>query len=519
MHKLNCGLTALEKITKLETASMFTLIHLAKDNGINLYFCNVEPEELVKVARPAIFHQDNHYVFVKDGDPMPAGDYDGYVLTPKPINEPLPYSLAKKIRGQKKASGFIAPVATGLGFLLGGPIGAGLAGAAVGGLKAGGVLGKEGKGEWWRIATGGLSGATMGAAPLISGLSAAAGELPGAIKSGNWMAPIGAGLGQYGAATFAGGARAGLEGASGGIFNKLGGAAKGGIQALTGGAQRLAGGGGTPGVSVGTEIARGGIGTIPAGDGGSYTVPGIGNRVVGIPGIAGPSGYSAGAMNLAGGLKVSPTPGASGGNLLQNIFGGGASGGLSGKQLLGMGASSLISPPKLQGDITSNYSKAATYLGGENYKSLPSATRKQLEEYVNTPLDQLAGKFVTQNDKGMRLLEERHQEEKDQLLSQYANYGQDPYTSTEAQQRLTELDRQYDQAKGEYQQQIQNQAMQQAVSFKKEMLQNAMQQGQFDYESAMELATNLGRDQEMKFAFESKNYEMLQNLLAEIFSR
>src|SRR3990167_6859147 len=102
MHKLNCGLTALEKITKLETASMFTLIHLAKDNGINLYFCNVEPEELVKVARPAIFHQDNHFVFVKDGDPMPAGDYDGYVLTPKPINEPLPYSLAKKIRGQKK---------------------------------------------------------------------------------------------------------------------------------------------------------------------------------------------------------------------------------------------------------------------------------------------------------------------------------------------------------------------------------------------------------------------------------
>ena len=61
----NCfGLKALERITELKEVSMFTLIHLAKDNGLNLYFCKVEPDELVKVSRPAIFHQKNHFVFV-----------------------------------------------------------------------------------------------------------------------------------------------------------------------------------------------------------------------------------------------------------------------------------------------------------------------------------------------------------------------------------------------------------------------------------------------------------------------
>ena len=149
---------------------------------------------------------------------------------------------------------------------------------------------------------------------------------------------------------------------------------------------------------------------------------------------------------------------------------------------------------------------------------MPNATRAQLEEYVNTPLDQLSQKFQTTDDMGLRQLEESKQKEIDALMSSYANYGQDPYTSTQAQQQLTEINRQYDQAIAEYQQQLQNQGMQQAIQFKQQMLQTSMQQGNFDYEAAMELATYMGRDQELKYAMETKNHEAMQDVLADIFS-
>lgn len=503
----NCGLAALEQFIPLKSVSMFTLIHLAKDNGINLHFCKVNPDELIKVKRPAIFHSEDHFVLVEDDKPIPEGTYDGYVLTPKPLREPLSHAEAKRIKGGKNVGGILQPIVTGLASLVNPVLGAAV-GAGFGAARAGGAFGKEGKGEWWRIATGGLSGATAAGAPGLSALSAAAGELPGAIKSGNYMAPITAGLGQYGANVAAGGFGRGFSGAGegAGFLGKLAGGGKGAISAFTGGgAQR-----------GGAEIASRGLGgTTPAGYGGTYTVPGIGNRVVGIPGISGPAGFSLGAFGAAGGMSAPPSGGTS--NLFSKFTQSGGQG-IKGGELLKLGATSLLPPPKLQTDVTGTYSKAAQYLGGDQYKSLPTATRRQLEEYVNTPLDQLANKFVTQDDKGLRTIDEQKQKAIDAIMIDYANKGQDPYSSTQAQQGLTEINRQYDQAKAEYQQQIQNQAMTQAVSFKKEMLQNAMQQGQFDYESAMELATHMGREQEMKFALESRDYEQLQNLLAEIFS-
>jgi hypothetical protein len=103
-------------------------------------------------------------------------------------------------------------------------------------------------------------------------------------------------------------------------------------------------------------------------------------------------------------------------------------------------------------------------------------------------------------------------------MTGYANAGIDPMNSSDAQARLTDINQSYDQAIAEYQQQIQNKAMEQAISFKKDMLSSAMQQGQFDYESAMELATYIGRDKEMQWALENKNYEALQGVLGEIFT-
>ncbi|MFA6100384.1 MAG: hypothetical protein WC750_05985 [Patescibacteria group bacterium] len=521
----NCGLVALEQMAAVKTVSMFSLIHLAKDNGLNLYFCKVEPEELMEVQRPAIFHQKDHFVFVENGNPLPSGEYDGYVLTPKPLHEPLPYSLAKKIRGRKNAMSFLGPVVTGIASVVSPVLGA-VVGAGFGAVNAAKT------GEWWRIPLGGATGYLQGAAggstlgignsTLAAGL-AAAGEVPGAIKTGNWMAPVAAGIGQYMGAQAIGGAQSGMAAAQPGFMNQIGGAAKGAIGAFTGGAQKLSTGSAPSG---GIEIAKSSMtaGATPAGYSGSYTIPGVGNSVVGIPGISGPAGYSAGAMGLAGGAApaAAATPASSGFDLSKILGGGGGKGGgfggLSNLQILGMGASTLMSPPENTTDMSGNFSRAAQYLGGDSWNALPTATRKQLEEYTAMPLDQLATKMTAQDDKGLRMLEEKHQQEKDQLMATYANYGQDPYTSTDAQQRLTELNRQYDQAKAEYQQQIQNQAMTQAVDFKKQILSQSIQQNQFDYNSFMELATYYGYDQQAKYAMDTKNYDQLQQILAEIFS-
>lgn len=493
----NCGLKALQNLTEVKSVSMFTLIHLARDNGITLYLCRVEPEDLMKVPRPAIFHQKDHFVYVENGEAMPEGEYDGYVLTQHPVNEPLPHTLGKRIMGSKNAggiAGIIGPIATGLAAavnpLLGAAVGAGL-GAA----RASGAFGDQGKGEWWRVATGGLSGFTGASAPAISALSAAAGEIPSAIKTGNWMAPIGAGLGQYGANVFAGGAVPAFQSASGGLLNKLGAGFQGGTGAVTNKINSFIGAKGP--IGGGTEIARTAIGT-PSGYSGSVTIPGLGSTSLNT------------AQRLAGGAT-----GASGSSFggFGGLFGTGGS-----TNLLGAAASALLPRPQLEGNALDNYSRAAQSLGIQNYSALPSATRSQLNEYVSLPLDQLAQKFYAPDDKGLRILEEEQQKQVDALMISYAKHGQDPYTSTDAQQRLTELNRQYDQAKAEYQQQVQNQAMNQAIQFKQQMLQNALAQNSFDYETAMELATYIGRDQELRYAMEAQDHRALQDVLAQIFS-
>lgn len=523
----NCGLIALEQMTALKSVSMFTLLHLARDNGLNLYFCKVEPGELMEVQRPAIFHQKDHFVFVEDGKPLPPGEYDGYVLTPKPIHEPLPHTFAKTIRGKKNAMGFLGPILTGVASIINPVLGAAV-GAGFGGMAA------AKSGEWWRIplgaATGYLQGVPggstlgIGNSTLAAGL-AAAGEIPGAVKSGNWMAPITAGVGQYMGAQLIGGAKAGMAGAAPGFMNQVIGAGKGMVNTVTSGIKTLTGGGGGGG---GVEIAKNAatVGTTPAGYGGTYTVPGIGNSVVGTPGVSGPIGMGVSAIPTNAVTSAASNAASSGGGAFdigKLLSGGGGNGGglvpgMSNWQLMGAGLTSMMPQPKLQENSLENYTKAAQYLGGENYNALPNATREQLQKYTAMPLNDLATQFVAQDDKGMRLLEEKHKQERDALMAGYANYGQDPYTSSQAQQKLTEIDRQYDQAKAEYQQQIQNAAMDKAIQFKQQMLQNAMNQGQFDYNAAMELATYIGRDQELQYAIQSKNQEALQQVLAEIFS-
>src|SRR3990167_3442770 len=398
-----CGLKALERIIELKEVSMFTLIHLAKDNGLNLYFCKVEPEELVQVARPAIFHQKDHFVFIENGEPMPGGEYDGYVLTSKPLHEPLPFSLAKKVRGSKKG-GFakiLHPIAIGLASVIS-PVLGRVVGAGFGGARAGGAVGDEGKGEWWRIGTGAISGGLGAKSPGLTALSAAAGEVPRAIKTGNWMGPIGAGLGQYGANVFSGGLGQGIANAPVGtsVLGKATAGIKGGVNAITSGVQRLAGGTPSATPAGGVQIAPNAINTEGLGYTDSFRLTGAlpgrtpAGSMLNLPGIG---AVQSSAAKIASGVGSSVSSSGSG---FKDILGLG----LTGAQLLGMGATTLINPPKYESNIGDNFSKAAEYLGNDNYSALPKATRSQLDKYTNMSLQDLSKEFYAPDDKGLRTL-------------------------------------------------------------------------------------------------------------------
>lgn len=91
------GLKALETIGAVEKVSLFTLIHLAKDNGIRLFFIKVEGKDLAKVSRPAILHTKNGFVVAQDGVPLPIADYTGYALASGVMGTVMPHSIARQL--------------------------------------------------------------------------------------------------------------------------------------------------------------------------------------------------------------------------------------------------------------------------------------------------------------------------------------------------------------------------------------------------------------------------------------
>src|SRR3990167_7193802 len=146
---VNCGLEALGRIKDMKGVSAFTLIHLAKDNGVNLKIFKVKEPDLPLVHRPAIFHAENHFEYVQNGEALPDLKWSGYVLTGKSIGTPVSFREAKLIKGEKKGGffkqigaiivGAVITIATGG---LGAPAGA----ALIAGAAAGGVY-QNGKGE------------------------------------------------------------------------------------------------------------------------------------------------------------------------------------------------------------------------------------------------------------------------------------------------------------------------------------------------------------------------------------
>lgn len=550
----NCGLKALDGVVKVKNISMFTLIHLARENGINFYFCKVDSSNVALVTRPAILHQDDHFVLAEDSKPLPQGQYTGWVLTTKPMGTPLPFSLAKQIVGAKKGGDILGPIVTGLASIVNPWLGAAVGAGFQIHKTTGGAGVTPAKGEFWRIPIGGALGYLGGAtSPVIKGIPnsflagglAGAAELPGAIKTGNFAAPIlaglGAGLGQKFTSTAAAGFHApasslgqqvgnAFNSVTGGIFGPSSSAQGGsGIpQSGAGGATALTpspsasslaafGGGVRPytpnlsGVFASGAGAGGGLSLIPGVTGGNYAgTAGITNvrtpSLTSNTGITTPTNTAAGQASSSGTSK----------SLFDKLFSGD-----TGSTLLKTGAGLLAGqigkPPEYNPDTLGTFDKASKYLQGIN---LPSVTNQQLNKYLTMSIPDIKNQLLTPSASNRALLEidKKYQDALTQVQRMAANSGQSIETSSDARRQYDEINRQWAEARANLQAELEHTATTQAIGIHQWALEQSLQQGQFDIKSAMELAAMIGRDEELKAAIAQDNYEAFQNIIGELLS-
>ena len=508
----NCGLVALKGIKELKNASMFTLLHLARDNGLELFFCKVDIKDLPLVKRPAILHANNHFVLAEDGKPLEEANYTGWVLTPKPIGIPLPYSLAKQITGGKKGGDILGPIVTGIASIvnpiLGAAVGAGFAAHKVTG--GAGVTGA--KGEFWRIPVGGALGYLGGQAPgaktfglsntVLAGGLGAAQEIPGAVKSGNYLSPILGGLGAAAGQKFTSGASVGFDKPATGLGNQISNAFKGGVNSLLG----QGGTGSTGALSKTTpamSLKTGGVGNVFG-----QQLPGTGSTFLAtnaatqsIPSLA----SSTSATSEAGKGLV--------GGLVGSLVGG------MGKDLLKLGAAGAASqigkPPEYKPDSLAAYDKASQFLGG---KTLPPATTEQLNKYLTMTIPDLKSELLGPQaaNRSMLELDKQYEGYLAQVQRAAANAGQSIQTSSEAMKQHQEVQRQWADAKANLWAELEQKATQDAINIHRWSLEQSIQQGQFDVTSAMELAAMMNLDQELKATIEQQNYEGFQNIIGDI---
>lgn len=107
----NCGISALGKMRGLKGVSAFSLVHLARDNGLDLRIFKVAVKDLPLVHRPAIFHATNHFEYIENGHALPDLKWSGYVLTEKSMGVPVSLKEAKVIKGEGPAIAVVAVIA------------------------------------------------------------------------------------------------------------------------------------------------------------------------------------------------------------------------------------------------------------------------------------------------------------------------------------------------------------------------------------------------------------------------
>ncbi len=555
---LNCGISALEKLTPVKNVSAFTLIHAARDNGLNLFVFKVNDlADLPRVQRPAIFHQKDHFVYVNNGEPMPVGEYTGHVIGPAVLGRVIGLSEAKFITGGKNfltgenkdgvkegggALGAILTVVGGIaGTLIGGP---GL-GAAIGG------------------AIGGAGGnAIVGDNPLIG---AATGALGG---YGVGMGLGALGVGQVGAGASAA-ATGGLEGALGPSGNALNPALYTGANATGAGVSGAL----DTGLNASVASSTAGLGGILSGEGSSLGGAALANGS-GLPNLATtpdaftPTAYSSGNSE---GLIGSQGPQGNAFNQIANNASGNSSAtapqtaandAFSQAQSIATAAPTPTVPAPtsllnkagsmVSNAVTSNpIGAAATAAGalgvfgstppaytsptpGANYDSLSSslantpqgqanstfglAATTQNTDYVNTSIPDLQKQFTANNQRTLDTINTAYDNQKQQLVHQFAQAGQNTANSSELQTKVDQLEQKRTNDLTLAQQESQDQALGQAIQVKQQALSQGMQAGQWNQTLAMQLASLTGDQQNLQYAIANNDYTSFQQIMGKLMT-
>ena len=534
----NCGLEALSKIRELNDISALSLIYLARDNGLNLKIFKVKESDLPLVHRPAIFHSDNHFEYIKNGESLPDLNWTGYVLTQKSIGMPVSHSEAKNIKGQKKGGFFkqiAAVVVATAGQVIGIPAPLTYAAAigtqvgmdqyakskhpeqlgepgTFGGIATSGLKGALAAYGGINFAKGGLAGVAQGQAAgakgIASGLkgafigtspSATTAGSSGIIGSGGKVLGIGAGsLAPTGSKGLAGGLT--LSSNPYNLVNAGQTVSNAAFQGATSGASAgLAGGGFNAGVSgyglANQRIVFDAAGK-PQGGGGIFSRSNLGNvkLPIQVPAQIDDKGLFGLGGNATSGLKTAGL--ALGANAIASSFGP--------KQ-----------PGALQFDPTKEFTVLRDFLGDQ---ALPQATEKELMTYVHTPLTGLADQLAPQRDKIMNRLNKSFDLRDAQIRKQYAQFGQNETNSTDAAKQLQLSQQDRATAIQEAEQEFQSDAIGKAIQAKQFALTSSIQNNQFDQQLAFELADSIGQKEALNVAIQSQNYQQFQNIMSQILN-
>lgn len=541
----NCGLVALEKIKDIKGVSAFTLIHLAKDNGVDLKIFKVKLEDLPLVHRPAIFHAPNHFEHIKNGEPLPDLKWTGYVLTQKSIGIPISHKEAKHITGEAPVAALIVPaikaVATfaittvipgaATGALVGGAIGAAtgqgfgkgvLEGAKFGGIAAGagGMLGAAaGKlASATKGATSGIGKAiSSGAAKLASSVplqTAAAGAIYGGAQDKSIVGALKGGLAGYGVGTGVQGINKfaqGFNAASGNLGEKL----VAGYHANFPTAAQKALPGQVDAFNKGTSaalasnIASGAkyfAGNMSPNISSGYGLIGQGSFSRANLGVLSPKISSAASAALSGGVAANSRPDS--GDMLKRA-------GLAGAVQLAGNALGPKRDNQINFDPTKEFTVLRDFLGDQ---ALPQATEKELMDYVHTPLTELTNRFSPQRDKIVNQINRSYDLRDAAIRKQYASFGQNEHNSSDAAEQLKKS--QFDRAQSiaEAQQEFESESLSRAIQAKQFALTSSIQNNQFDQGLALELADAIGAKENMETALRNEDYAAFQDLMAQILN-
>lgn len=113
----NCGLVALRQMTDMGNVSMKSIISVAEDNGLKLYPYRQMPGVEWFVKLPAIFHAENHFIYVEK-----ESDVEGYKLTGNILLTeesrgllPIPEEELSFIKGATWVAAVVGAVGVGYG--------------------------------------------------------------------------------------------------------------------------------------------------------------------------------------------------------------------------------------------------------------------------------------------------------------------------------------------------------------------------------------------------------------------